>query len=230
MTIRRSILVLICCLQAGCGATQISLAPSIPLATVGDGPRKPIVVAPRAEGLPETVGYGTVTVFAIPATPVRYSDADPAARVMDSLRDVLGASGYRAVTAPPGHVPYVQLTCRVDEMRFRNYTWLMPLVITWGTLRLTLTLQTADGKDLWQRTYEAKYNSRGLGELFNNAVNKALSDIWTQAAVDFSSDAFRRHCCPVRKSRRRVADHRTLRHEVASPLCRAPGVSELSPP
>jgi len=202
---RRSLLILICCLQAGCGATRISLAPSSPGANPGDGPRKPIVVAPRAEGLPETVGYGTVTVFAIPATPVQFSDADPAARVMDGLRDVLGASGYRAVTAPPGRIPYVQLNCRINEMRFRNYTWLMPLVVTWGKIRLTLTLEAADGTDLWQRTYEAKYSRRSMGESFHKAVNTTLRDIWAQAAVDFTSDEFRTHCCPVRKSRRRAA-------------------------
>jgi hypothetical protein len=178
----------------GCGATHVSLAP--PLAE----PAKPVryggsvAVSRRAEGLPETIGHGTVTVFAIPATPIRFGATDPAARIMDELRLCLTAAGYAPVTAtepPQGPV----LTCTIDEMSFSNYTWLAPVVRTWGTIRLTLAIKDPSGKWLWQKQYEEDYADAGVSSSFNHAVNLTLSKILARATEDFTAADFHASCC-----------------------------------
>jgi hypothetical protein len=179
---------------AGCGATNISLAPTIlrPIAPVREGPE--LAVAQAAEGVPDTIGYGTVSVFAIPAIPVRFSDPDPPARIMESVRQALRVAGYKPVRAaepPAGPV----LRCRISEMRFRNYTWLMPAIQTWGNIRLTLALVDKGEKTLWHKDYEGRYSHGGVSGSFDVAVNEAMGTILARAAEDFTGSEFRRACC-----------------------------------
>lgn len=192
--ITRFILLSLLVLGSGCGATHVSLAPTVPKSPTSTAGGQIVAVARRAEALPETIGYGTITVFGIPASPVRFSDTDAGERIMYGLRDTLRAAGYKPVTAPdPPEGPV--LTCRINEMRFKNYTWLAPMTQTWGTISLTLTLNDPRGPVRWQRDYEGRYNGSGVGESFDNAVNVAMGEILARAAEDFATSEFRRVCC-----------------------------------
>ncbi len=181
-------------LVSGCGVTLVSLAPTVraPPTPVTGG--DVVAVAGRAEAVPDTIGYGTITVFAIPASPVRFSDPDAAERIMHGLREALRAAGYRPVTPPePPQGPV--LTCRIKEMRFKNYTWLMPLIQTWGRIRLTLALTDPPGAVRWQKDYEERYRKGGVGESFDEAVNVVMGKILARAAEDFTTREFRTACC-----------------------------------
>jgi len=59
-------------------------------------------------------------------------------------RETLTAAGYRVRDAKGvGDGPVLQ--CDVKRFSFRNYTWLVPLVFTWGGVDLDLSLVNRDG-------------------------------------------------------------------------------------
>ena len=177
---------------AGCTVT-IPLSPKVdaPPTRVTDGAA--VAVAPKAQDVPTIIGRGTITVFAIPADSIQLDPEHGAAQVMDGLREALRSAGYTPVACvdPPAG-PF--LTARITEASFRNYTWFMPVILTWGTLRMSVVLVAPEGGTLWQRDYEGKY--RGAGG-FPTAVNEAFGQILTHAANDFPSPEFRNVCCPT---------------------------------
>jgi hypothetical protein len=180
--------------QSGCAATQISLAPTIaaPAAPVRTGDH--VAVAPRAEGLPDLIGYGTVTVLAIPASPVRFSGADGPERIMNGVREALRRAGY-TVSMPADHPNAPVLTCRINEIDFSDYTWLGPTVRIWGYINLTLALMDPIGTLRWQKDYASQYAKSGVGTSFDTAVNAAMGEILARAAEDFTTADFRTACC-----------------------------------
>jgi hypothetical protein len=191
-------------LASGCGVTQISLAPQIPqpAKTVDGGP---VAVKDRADGLPETIGYSTVSLFAIPAIPVRFGGSDVAERFMDEIRTSLRVAGYTPMNAAElPHGPL--LSCTIDEFDFKNYTWLAPMIQTWGTIRLTLTLSQPAGAVRWQKQYEEQYSHGGVSASFNEAVNETLTKILSRATDDFTGADFRAACDDIGRPSMRGSD------------------------
>lgn len=179
--------------EAGC-ATHVKFAPTVlaPPAPVTHGGE--VAVAHEAEGVPTDIGKATITVFAIPASAVRFDEPNGAEQIMSGMRDALRAAGYDPVTAAdPPRGP--MLACRITEMHFKNYTWFMPMIQTWGTIRLGLSLTDPGGAIRWQKDYEGKYDGNGVNESFDKAVNVAMGKILTRAAEDFTTPEFRAACC-----------------------------------
>lgn len=175
---------------AGCGVTRISLAPLLPKVTQAGPSSGAIAVRTQAEGVPETIGYSTVSLFAIPASPIRFGGADTGRRIMDDLRICLRAAGYEpADVADSGAAPV--LSCTIDDIDFSNYTWLSPVVRTWGTIRLTLRLSGPEGVVRWRRQYEEHYSHTGVSASLNQAVNATMSKILARATTDFEGVEFR---------------------------------------
>lgn len=107
-----------------------------------------------AYGMPSPIGYGRFSLFAIRTTPIRVSNGDPAKLLMDEFKDALEARGYEV--AAPTEAPAAPIfECRVRRFEFTNFTWLFPLVFTWGDIELDLALTDSDGNDLWTRSYSA---------------------------------------------------------------------------
>lgn len=181
-------------LGCGCGATRVSLAPSIPTPSQPVAGGGKVAVARQADGLPDTIGRATITVFAIPTSSVQFGDPDTAERIMRGLRATLRKAGYQPID--PADLPLGPvLTCRIKEMSFKNYTWFMPAIITWGTIRLTLALSDPTGAVRWQRDYEGHYSDTEVGEGFDEAVNTVMGRILARAAEDFTSSEFSAACC-----------------------------------
>ncbi len=177
----------------GC-TTRVKLAPTVlapPSPITGGGS---IAVAREAKGVPDTIGSETISVFAIPAASVRLAEANNAEQLMDSLRETLRAAGYQPVTAPERPTGPV-LGCEIKEMHFKDYTWFMPMIHTWGTIRLGLSLADADGHVHWQKDYEGTYDGNGVAESFDKAVNVALGKILARAGEDFTTPEFHAACC-----------------------------------
>lgn len=177
---------------AGCTVT-IPLSPKVdaPPTRVTDGAA--VAVAPKAQDVPTVIGRGTITVFAIPADSIQLDPEHGAAQIMDGVREALRSAGYTPVAcADPPAGPF--LTARITKAHFRNYTWLMPVILTWGTLRMSVVLAAPDGGTLWQRDYEGTYKG---AEGFSTAVNEAFGQILTHSANDFASPQFRSVCCPT---------------------------------
>ncbi len=70
---------------------------------------------------------------------------------MSSINEVLGAAGYN----DPGVKRYIQadvciLKARINEMRFNNYTWFVPIIPTWGRIEFALRLESRSGILLWE--------------------------------------------------------------------------------
>src|SRR5262245_25107214 len=137
---RQATLIVALLVSMGCG---VNVNPRIPrdaaVQAQGD-----IVADPSARGVPDTIGYGTFSVFAIPIAPVHIDNGNGDQLVMQAIRDALHADGYRVIDTGSDHgSPALQ--CRVSKFRFRNYTWLVPLVFTWGGIDLDLQITDRQG-------------------------------------------------------------------------------------
>jgi hypothetical protein len=161
-----------------------------PPAPTGGGAE--VRLAGAAEGVPETIGHHTVTVFAIPAGDLHLQRGPE--DLMKAIAGALESAGYRPIAAaePPGEPV---LVCQVTRMEFKNYTWFMPLIKTWGDIELSLSLVDGEGRARWRRDYAGRYDEGDWGVSFQKAVNLALGQILARAAPDFASAGFREACC-----------------------------------
>ena len=168
-------------LSTGCTATlQHGTIYTQPTADKG-----PIGVTTHAENIHNHIGWGTLTVFAIPVVPVSLNgngDTD----LMLQIKDAVEQAGFKAklvenATAADG-APV--LTCRVEKFGFRNYTWLFPFVFNWGTIQLNVAIADSGGKTLWKKTYTGKAN--GFYD-FDTPVNNALTTILNDLSSDLAN-------------------------------------------
>ena len=189
-TFRDTALVIACAtLLAACSAT---LNPRIPTPSGGPAFEDTLAANKSASGMPNPIGHGTFTVFAIKIADVRVSNGDGAELVMAAFKRTLEGHGYRVVepAAAPG-VPVFE--CRVREFAFKNYTWLAPLIFAWGDIAVDLHLTDPSGKELWKQSYAG--GSFRVAYSFSGVVNSALEEILDKAVADFASPPFREACC-----------------------------------
>lgn len=165
-------------LATGCSTTlQHGKIFTTPLADKG-----PMGVASHAERMKDRIGWGTITVFAIPIAPVTVN-GDPGTELMNQIKDAVAQAGYQVKmvdsAGSAGSMPV--LSCKVQKFGFRNYTWLFPIVFNWGTIQLDVTITAPDGRLLWKKTYVGKGN--GMYD-FNPTVNNALTAILNELSND----------------------------------------------
>jgi hypothetical protein len=190
--LRVSPLLLAVAFQGACVTQTVWLDPERVPAQTPAGAGSEVRVAAAAEGVPESIGQHTVTVFAIPAGDLRLQRGPE--DLMKAISGALESAGYRAVPAAerPGEP---LLVCHVTRMEFRNYTWFMPFIKTWGDIELSLSLVDAEGGTRWRKDYAGRYDEGDWGVSFMRAVNLALEQILAHAAQDFASAEFRAACC-----------------------------------
>ena len=145
-----------------------------------------------ATGMPQRVGWGTFTVFAIPIAPVSISNGPGERIVMDKVKETLTTAGYQVVDAGPSRTT-PRLECDVKRFAFRNYTWLVPIVFTWGKVELDLRLVGGEGSELWKRSYTG--SNFNLAYSFSMAANRSMEQILDHVAQDVASDEFFHACC-----------------------------------
>jgi len=171
---------------------SVKFDPTIPPAPAGQPYGDSLAVEQAARGMPEVVGHGRFTVFAIEVAPVTFSNGPGAEVFMDQIEQTFEAAGYQVVDASSAAaVPRVE--CQIDEFDFSNYTWLFPIVPTWGGIDLTLRLVDASGNVPWEKSYSG--SSWNLWYSFSSAVNGAAEKILEQVAEDARGQEFRRACC-----------------------------------
>ena len=76
-------------------------------------------------------------------------------------------------------------------VRFNNYTWLVPLIPTWGRISVTLKLESASGSILWEKSFEGKGTTFALSNSFNTAATKSITRLADSMVEAFSAHDFR---------------------------------------
>ncbi len=167
---------------AGCTATlnHGDLGPQ------ADDPRGEIAVVSQVENLPRPLGWGTITLFAIPVAPLTIAKGDGERKVMLQIRDAVAHAGYQpvdvATAADAGSLPVFQ--CRVKSFRFRNYTYFFPIVFNWGKIALDASVQDPAGNVLWSKSY-SEGSMGGYG--FSGPVNRAMTKILKKLSADLAA-------------------------------------------
>jgi hypothetical protein len=150
-----------------------------------------VATAGTATGMPSgKVGWGRITLFAIPVAPV-HVEGDGSRETMNFVRDALTTAGYSVTTAeagtrPPGPV----LSVGIRQYKFNNYTWLAPLIFSWGRIELDAAVRGVDDKVLWSKSYLGKGTSLNISQGFTKSAEKCMTRVLDQMVVDFSSPAF----------------------------------------
>lgn len=171
-------------LATGCTATlQHGKIYTSPMADKGS-----IGVTQRAENVKGRIGWGTLTIFAIPVCPVTLG-GEPDSDLMEQIKYAVEQAGYKVQMVDSansaGSMP--TLSCKVEKFHFRNYTWLFPIVVNWGTIQLHVTITAPDGHVMWDKTYIGKGN--GMYD-FNPTVNSALNNILNELSSDLANAQF----------------------------------------
>jgi len=176
-------------LLTACSAT---LSPTIPTPTGGAAFHDTLAASKATSGMPDPIGHGTLSVFAIKVADVEVTNGDPAELVMAAFRKTLEAHGYRVVepaAAPDSPVFEV----RIRRFEFKNYTWFAPIVFNWGDIELDLRLTEPSGRELWKESYTGE--GWKFAYSFSRVVNTALEEVLGKAVDDFASSPFREACC-----------------------------------
>jgi hypothetical protein len=145
-----------------------------------------VYVEERATGFTGgRVGWGRVTVFSIPVVPI-HIHSDEAIDLMQVVQDSLSTAGYAAHTAGSSQGEVV-LAAHVNEVRFNNYTWFVPIIPTWGRISVTLTLESASGHVLWEKLFESKGTTYNFTDGYNIAATKIVTQLADNMVEAFTS-------------------------------------------
>lgn len=141
------------------------------------------------------IGHATTTVFAAEIGDVT-STAPLTEEVVTQVRQALESLGYQVTLVDSTHPvpnPSSILKVRINEFFFTNFNWLWPIVPTWGSIALELTLQNPDGKVLYDKSFSGSGNSYCLtGECaFGAATKEALTEVLNKIVEACSSEEFR---------------------------------------
>lgn len=184
----------ICGIASGC-STTVRLSPKVVAPRTPIKPPARVAVAEFAEGVPEAVATSTGTLLALPLVSMKLSPEERQTGLVNALKEALRLAGYEPV-APSAAPGAPVLRCVARQMRFKNYTYTWPVVITWGNVELELILNAADGKVLWSRVYQEKYSDQSaMQDSMDKLLNLAVSKIVSRAAEDFTQPDFHRACC-----------------------------------
>lgn len=134
-----------------------------------------LATARLAKGIDGRVGWGRGTAFYIPIVPIYISGAkDQNEQVADQVRDALRQAGYNvtvvdAITSTMGPV----LKCKVSTFWFNNYTWLFPLVPTWESINLTVSVEAPGSSTvLWTRDFSGSGSSFNFTDGYSSAADR----------------------------------------------------------
>ncbi len=146
-------------------------------------------VESRASGLDGgKVGWGRITLFSIPVVPI-YITGDEAVDMRDVVSDALITAGYSPeFSGSADSAPL--LTANVTRARFNNYTWLVPLIPTWGNVDVTLTLVSAGGEILWEEALHGGGWTLNFSDGYNIAATKSMTELANNMVNAFTSQSF----------------------------------------
>ena len=152
-----------------------------------------IKVMERVEGEKiHLTGFGSLTIICIPVFP-SWIKGDANVEIMKNIAEALRQVGYQVVFIDSGNKTTATepiLKCKVLKYGFYNYTYLFPLVITWGGAHWKISLVNKDDSVIWSKDF--KYNGNSFHIIKGHHVaNKRMLNKMLNALVDeFSSKAF----------------------------------------
>ncbi len=145
----------------------------------------------------DRIGRTTITAFAISSGSV--TTTTPAnEQIVEQIIDALSSIGYQVnknnnSSDSTNAVKPLTLKVVLNDIWFKNYNWVFPLVPTWGDIKITLSLENASGKKLFEKSYEGGGNSLCLSGscAFGSATKEAMTDVLNKVVADFSSQTVR---------------------------------------
>lgn len=144
----------------------------------------------------DRIGRATVTVFAITSGSIR-TKGPVEEEVANEVKLALEAGGYRVELVreempAQGSSPLVKVA--IKEFWFTNYNWFWPLVPTGGDVEIAITVESAAGQQMFERSFKGSGNSLCLTGhcAFDTATKKAITDIGQQIRDAVKSEEFRR--------------------------------------
>lgn len=180
----------------GIGGTQVQIAHDA-LSTPKQSFPDSIVMQKSADDdhVRARIGHATVTVFSIESGDVT-STTPLTEEVVTQVRQAVESLGYQVTLVDSTHPvpnPSSILKVRINKYYFQNYNWFWPIVPTWGSIALELTLQNPDGKVLYHRSFSGSGNSYCLtGDCaFGAATKEALTEVLNKIVAACSSEEFR---------------------------------------
>lgn len=145
----------------------------------------------------DRIGRTTITAFAISSGSV--TTTTPAnQQIVEQIIDALSSIGYQvnknnSSSDSTNAVKPLTLKVALNDIWFKNYNWVFPLVPTWGDIKITLSLENASGKKLFEKSYEGSGSSLCLSGncAFGSATKEAMTDVLNKVVADFSSQTVR---------------------------------------
>ncbi len=171
---------------AGCSITQLTHAELDDPPTLQSGI---VNVDEKASGFSGgRVGWGRLSVFAIPVAPIKI-ESDEASDLMQVVATALTTAGY-TVESEESTARSPLVRAQVNKISFNNYTWLVPLVPTWGKINVTLSLEAPDGTVLWTADVEGSGSTLNFTDGYNVAATKSVTRLANSMVVAFGDGAF----------------------------------------
>ena len=172
----------------------------VPFKVPAGAPAGSANAAASADGIDGRVGWGRLSMFAIPTVPIFVVDdskpgptntrAQIANReVMRQVRRALVHAGYEVKDAEPGAGR--RLECHIEKFRFSNYTWLIPIVPTWGSARITASVRGVGGEALWSQTFEGGGFTLLFVDGYSGAANQAMKKVLNAMVPAFQTPEFK---------------------------------------
>ena len=134
------------------------------------------------------VGWGRITVFYIPVVPI-HIQSDESRDLIAVIENALATAGYETRAAEALQAGPV-LRAHVDKARFNNYTWLAPIVPTWGRLDVTLTLESANGEVVWEQSFNGRGTTLNFFDGYNIAATKTVTRLANSMVEAFTGPEF----------------------------------------
>jgi len=146
----------------------------------------------------DRIGRTTFTVFAISTGSVT-TTSPVEEQIVDQIIDALSLLGYQinkntsSLESTSTTVQPLLLKVALNEIWFKNYNWVFPIVPTWGDIKITLFLENSSGKKLFEKSYEGGGNSLCLSGhcAFDSATKEAMTELLNKINTDFSSQDVR---------------------------------------
>ncbi len=100
------------------------------------------------------IGKHTATIFAIPVGSINTHKSTPLKQSFaQAITDALEASGYELVAASQAPHDAPVLRGEVNACWWWSYSYLWPAIVQGGRNKVTLILESRDGKPLWKREF-----------------------------------------------------------------------------
>ena len=144
------------------------------------------------------IGRTTFTVFAISTGSVT-TTSPVEEQIVEQIIDALSLLGYQININAKGYdnsttiVQPLTLKVALNEIWFKNYNWVFPIVPTWGDIKISLLLENSIGKKLFEKSYEGGGSSLCLSGhcAFDTATKEAMTELLNKINTDFSSQTVR---------------------------------------